>query len=200
VTYTNEDHAKDLEAFLSALNISQAAIVAHAFGGFVAMRVAIDRPERVSTMVLVNSTAKSPRAGEAPSWARSVETGGMEPSLDGAMDRWFVERVHREHPQVIQFYRKMLGANPPMGYAANSRGISQLDLRDELRTIQCPTLIIGGKEDRGIPPSVNEQNAAKIPGAQLAFITNASHIVPEEQPEEFNRTTLEFLEQNIARI
>ena len=34
MTYTNEDHAKDLEAFLDALNINQAAIVAHAFGGF----------------------------------------------------------------------------------------------------------------------------------------------------------------------
>ena len=58
VTYTNEDHGEDLEGFLDALDIDQAAFVAHAFGGFVAMRVAIDRPERVSAMVLVNTSAK----------------------------------------------------------------------------------------------------------------------------------------------
>ena len=199
VTYTNEDHAKDLEAFLDALNINQAAIVAHAFGGFVAMRVAIDRPERISAMVLVNTSAKmeSPTASKFSGWATTVETEGMEPVLDGAMARWFVERVHREHPQVIQFYREMLGANPPMGYAANSRGISRLDLRDELRTIQCPTLVVAGKEDWATPPEEHVIIAERIPGAQLVVVPNTSHTVPEEEAEEFNRTTLEFLDDNI---
>ena len=199
VTYTNEDHGKDLEAFLDGLDISHAAIVGHAFGGFVAMRVAIDRPERVGAMVLVNTTAKSPRSAVAADWAKVVEAEGMEPLLDETMARWFLERVHREQPEVIQSYREMLGANPPMGYAANARGISRLDLRDELSAIQCPTLVVGGEEDKGIPPSENEKNAEKIPGAQLAIIRDASHTVPEEQAEEFNRTTLEFLDQSILR-
>ena len=196
-TYTNEDHANDLEAFLDALNIDQAGIVGHAFGGFVAMRMAIDRPERVGAMVLVNSTAKSPSSGQAPEWARAVESDGMEAILDNQMDWWFLERVHRDHPEVIQFYRDMLGANPPMGYAANSRGVPLMDLRDELHAIQCPTLVVGGEEDRAIPPSVNEQNAEKIPHAQLVLVPDASHVVPEEQPGKFNRTTLEFLDKNI---
>ena len=199
VTYTNEDHSKDLEAFLDALDINHAAIVGHAFGGFVAMRVAIDRPERVSAMVLVNGSAKmeSPTVSKFPGWATTVEADGMEPLLDGAMARWFVERVHREHPEVIRFYREMLGANPPMGYAANARGIPLLDLRDELNTIQCPTLVIAGKEDKATPPSENEIIAERIPGARLVVLPDTSHTVPEEQAEEFNRTTLEFLDQNI---
>ena len=202
VTYTNEDHAKDLEALLDALNISQAAIVAHAFGGFVAMRVAIDRPERVSTMVIVNTSAKlesSTVSKMAPGRATTVEIEGMEPLLDNAMARWFTERVHREHPEVIQFYREMLGANPPMGYAANARGIPLIDLRDKLNTIQCPTLVVVGKEDKATPPRENKMIAERIPGAQLVVVPNASHTVPEEQADEFNRMTLGFLDQNIPR-
>ena len=201
VTYTNEDHAKDLEALLDVLNIRQAAIVAHAFGGFVAMRVAIDRPERVASMVLVNTSAKmeSSTASEFHRWVTTSETQGMDPLLDGAMVRWFVERVHREHPEVIQFYREMLHGNPPMGYAANSRGIAQLDLRDELRTIRCPTLVVAGKEDWSTPPEEHELIAARVPGAQLAVVPSTSHTVPEEASEEFNRMTLEFLDQNTPR-
>ena len=199
VTYTNEDHGKDLEAFLDALDISHAAIVAHAFGGFVAMRVAIDRPERVGAMVLVNTTARSPRVDVAAGWAATVEAEGMEPLLDETMERWFLGRVHREHPEVIQSYREMLGANPPMGYAANARGIPLMDLRDELSDIQCPTLVVGGEKDKGIPPSENELFAESIPGAQRVVVPDASHSVPEEQTEESNRTTLEFLDQNIPR-
>ena len=201
VTYTNEDHGKDLEALLDVLDISQAAIVAHAFGGFVAMRVAIDRPERVSTMVLVNTSAKmeSPTVSKFPGWATTVEMEGMEPLLDGGMARWFVERVHREHPEVIQLYREMLGANPPMGYAANARGIPLLDIRNELNTIQCPTLVVAGKEDKATPPEEHEIIAERIPGARLVVVPNTSHTVPEEQAEEFNRATLEFLDQNIPR-
>ena len=199
VTHTNEDHGKDLEAFLDALNIDQAAIVGHAFGGFVGMRVAIDRPERVSAMVLVNTTAKSPTSPQAPGWATTVEAEGMEPLIDYSMARWFLERVHREHPEVIQSYREMFGANPPMGYAANARGIPLYGLRDELNAIRCPTLVVGGKEDKGIPPRDNELFTERISGAQLVTVPDASHTVPEEQAEEFNRRTLEFLDQNIPK-
>ena len=201
VTYTNEDHGKDLEGFLDALDINQVALVAHAFGGFVAMRVAIDRPERVRAMVLVNTSAKmeGPTALSVPTWAPTVEAEGMEPLLDGAMDRWFLERVHREQPEIIEFYRQILGANPPMGYAANARGILQLDLRGELDQIKCLTLLVAGEVDKSTPPGDHELMAERIPGVRLVVVPDASHTVPEEQAEEFNRTTLQFLDQAIAR-
>ena len=188
VTYTNEDHGQDLEGFLDAL------------GGFVAMRFAIDRPDRVSAMVLVNTSAKmeGPTALSVPKWAPIVEAEGIEPLLDGAMDRWFLERVHREQPEVIELYRKILGANPPMGCAANSRGILQLDLRSELDQIKSPTLLVAGQEDKSTPPGDHELMAERIPGARLVVVPDASHTVPEEQAEEFRRTTLEFLDQAIA--
>ena len=134
-----------------------------------------------------------------PTWAPTVEAEGMEPLLDGAMDRWFLERVHREQPGVIELYRKMLGSNPPMGYAANSRGILQLDLRGELDQISCPTLLVAGEVDKSTPRSDHELMAERIPGARLVVVPDASHTVPEEQAEEFNRTTLEFLDQTLPK-
>ena len=200
LTITIEDHAKDLEGFMDALNIKEAAIVAHAFGSLVAMRFAVDHPERVKAMVLVDTTPKvgGKTQERIPKWIEIIEKEGEEPLLDQTMERWFVESFRREHPDIIKLYRDMVASNPPMGYAANFRGVLLCDITDELHEIKCPTLVVGGAEDRGsTPPETHELIAGKIPNSKLVIVPNASHTVPEEQTKEFNRVTLEFLSQNI---
>jgi 3-oxoadipate enol-lactonase len=170
VVHPLELHADDLGALLDALNIEQSAIVTHAYGAFISMRFAIQRPERVSAMVVFNTTAMmgEPGTTQALNRALSAELNGMDEQLDLSMSRWFIESFHREHPEVIQFYRKMLGSTPPFGYAASARAIAEFDLRPDLGKMRCPTLVIVGE-----------------------------HEVPEEQPEEFNRLILEFLNQTL---
>jgi 3-oxoadipate enol-lactonase len=200
MTYTIDLHADDLGALLDALNIKQAAIVAQAFGAFVAMRFAIRLPERVGAMVIVNTSAMLGEPGISQALYRSAvaELDGMGPLLDAAMSRWFMEPFHRSHGKVVDLYRKMLGSTPPLGYAANARAIAQMDLRAELAQIRCPTLVIAGKLDWATPPQDHERIAQEIPGARLVIVENASHTVPEEQPEEFNQLTLEFLACEIS--
>ena len=198
-TITNEDHAKDLKGLMDALNIKEAAIVAHAFGAFVSMRFAIDYAERVSAMVVVGTSAKlggKTREG-IPKWIEITEKEGVEPLLDETMERWFVESFRREHPEVIKLYRDMFAANPPMGYAANYRGILQYDLIPELHKIKCPTLVVSGAEDESTPTGDHEIIVKKIPNSKLVIVPKTSHTVPEEEVEGFNRMTLEFLNQNI---
>ncbi len=70
------------------------------------------------------------------------------------------------------------------------------DVRPELGKIQCPTLVVAGKEDWSTPPEGHKFIAQAIPNSRFAIIENASHTVPEEQADEFNRLTLEFLTQH----
>ena len=195
VTYSVELHAKDLEGLLDTLNIPRAAIIAHAYGGIVAMQFAMKRPERVDAMVLVNTSA---RLGE-PVWSQALcraaiaELDGMEPLLEGTMTRWFAPEVHRERPQVIQFYREIVASTPPMGYAASARSLWQLDLLEGLGQVRCPTLVVAGEKDCTTLPAHHQEIAQRIPGARLVVVKNASHTVPEEQSEEFTRLTVEFL-------
>ena len=64
LSFTIDDHGRDLVAFLDVLGIEKAAIVGHAYGGYVAMRVAIDRPDRVSAIVpsIVGLGSRAPHA------------------------------------------------------------------------------------------------------------------------------------------
>ncbi|MBI3978509.1 MAG: alpha/beta fold hydrolase [Chloroflexi bacterium] len=200
VTNTAEIHADDLAGFLDALGIQQAAIVAHAFGAFGAMVFAAARPERISALAVVNTSAQMGEPGSSQGLYRAAtaELDGMAPLLDVGMARWFVERVHREQPEVIRFYREMLGSTPPMGYAASARALPKLDLRPLLGQVRCPTLVVAGEQDWSTPPSHHEVIARAIPGAQFVVVQSASHTVPEEQPEEFNRLTIGFLDRVLA--
>jgi 3-oxoadipate enol-lactonase len=193
--YTFELHANDFEDLLGALNIDRVAIVAHAYGGMVAMQWAMKSWQRISAMILVNTTAKlgEPGISQALYRAMRAECDGMQPLLDTAMTRWFRPEVHSERPEIIQFYRELLGSTPPMGYAASARSLWDLDLLEGLAQIHCPTLVIAGEKDWATPPAHHEQIAKRIPGARLVIVKNASHTVPEEQPEEFTRLTLDFL-------
>jgi 3-oxoadipate enol-lactonase len=201
LTYTIDFHAEDLESLLDRLKIGQIAIVAHAFGAFVAMRFALKQPERVTAMVIVNTSAMmgEPGISQGLYRAATAELEGMAPLLDVAMSRWFVESVHRNHPEVIQFYREMLGSTPPMGYAANARSLALWDFRSQLGKIRCPTLVVAGKEDWSTPPEGHKVIAQGISDSRFVVIENASHTVPEEQADEFNRLTLEYLEQHVTR-
>jgi 3-oxoadipate enol-lactonase len=200
VTHSIELHAKDLEGLLDALKISKTTIIAHAYGAIIAMEFAMKMPERLNAMLLVNTSA---RLGELV-WAHSryraacAELNGLEPLLDETMIRWFVPEVHRERPEVIQIYREMVAATPPMGYAAGARALVHLDQLAGLGKIHCPTLVVAGEKDWSTPPSGHQEIVQRIPGAKLVVVKNASHTVPEEQPEEFTRLTLDFLNQAVA--
>lgn len=196
--FTIEDHAADLASFMDALGIERAALVGHAFGGFVALQVALDHPERVASLVLVDTSARiegTTREG-LPKWAEKVEREGMAGVVEGAMHRWFVQRMHRDDQATLDLYRRMVAANPPMGYAANCRGIPQYGLRSELGRITAPALVVGGTEDYSISLQQKRELAAGIAGARFVEVPDASHTVPEEQPEVFNREVLAFLGQH----
>ena len=195
VTWTVDDHAADLVALLDALGIERAPFVAHAFGGFVALQVALDHPERVESMVLVDASSRVEGATREglPQWAEKTEREGMGPLVEPAMHRWFVERMLRDEGPTIDLYRRMVAANPPMGYAANCRGIPAFDVEARLGEIGIPTLVVGGTQDYSITMDQKRDLAARIPRARLVEVADASHTVPEEQPGLFNREVLAFL-------
>lgn len=148
-------------------------------------------------MVVFSKTAMlgEPGISQALYRAATAELEGMDPLIDTAMSRWFSESFRRNHPEAIHFYREMLAATPPLGYAASARAIAEMDLRSDLGLIQCPTLIIAGENDWSTPPAHHELIAQAIHNARLVVVKDAAHTISEEQPVEFNRLIVEFLNE-----
>jgi 3-oxoadipate enol-lactonase len=199
-TVTVQDHAEDLAALMDALDIDRVAIVAHAFGGFPAMHLAIDQPERISALVMTCTCARMEGATREviPYWIETAETEGMGPLVESGLERWFTAPFRAGNVDIMHRYRRMIGANPPLGYAANGRGILAYDVRDRLHEIRCPVLLISGKEDRSTPTADHQLIADRVGKAELIVVGNASHTVPEEQPQRFNSIVLDFLDREAS--
>ncbi len=198
---TVQDHADDLHAILDALDIGQAAIVAHAFGGFPAMQLAIDEPERIGALVMCCTSAHmEDRTREIiPHWIETAESVGMGPLVEPGLERWLSDSFRAANPDAVELYRRMFAANPSLGYAANARGIFEYDIRDQLHLIRCPTLLVSGTEDWSTPTKDHELIAERVAAAELVEVEDASHTVPEEQPEAFERLVIAFLEGHLPR-
>jgi 3-oxoadipate enol-lactonase/4-carboxymuconolactone decarboxylase len=191
--YTMDLLAGDLLAMVDALGIDHFALCGLSLGGMIALRTAVLAPERVTQLVLANTT---PYFGDSVGWdARSaiVLEQGMAGLLDGAMGRSFSpETVAAGEPCVASFRRVLLGTDP-VGYVGCCAAIRDMDQRPSLPGVRVPTLVIGGDRDTSTPwEGHSTVLAAGIPGARAVRL-HAAHLSNLERPRGFLAALLDFL-------
>jgi 3-oxoadipate enol-lactonase len=184
--------AKDALAVLDACGIARAHLCGLSLGGMMAMHLATQWPDRVLKVILAST---SPHMPPRQNWQARIETvtrQGMAPLVETILERWFTPEFHREQPDRVERIRKMLSATDPLGYAACSAAIRDMDQRASIRTITATTLVIGGTRDPATTPADAELIASSIQGATLKML-EAQHLSNVERTEEFNAAVLEFL-------
>ena len=192
-----EDMARDVAALMDELKVERAVICGLSMGGYVAFAFLRKYPQRLKGLILAdtrpgadNDEAKANREKVA----RIAETEGTGAIADLQIPNLITEETRRHHLEVEAFIRRMIDAATPQGIAAASRGMAlRPDSTDMLANIHCPTLVIVGEHDVLTPPSVAQDYAAKIPGAQYIVIPSAGHLSNLEQPESFHQAISGFL-------
>jgi 3-oxoadipate enol-lactonase len=196
--YSIEAHAADLIALLEHLGWQSAALCGLSIGGMIAMQTYALRPDLVSGLIL-SDTADV--IGPPELWnARidQVNQGGLEPLIQGAMERWFSASFHREQPAEVRGWANLLLRAPTDGYLGSCAAIRDADLIEFVSDINVPTLCICGSEDLATPPSLVRGLAERIPRAVYVEMEGAGHLPPVERPEEFARHLTDFLEARIG--
>jgi 3-oxoadipate enol-lactonase len=191
--FTVADLAGDLDALLDALAIPRTSVVGLSIGGTIAQRFAAAYPARVERLVLA---ATGSRVGTAASWSErivTVERDGMGALVEGTMTRWFSERTRAEDPVLVDGFRQMLERTPVAGYVGCCAALRDADLHDDDARIEAPTLVIAGTADTSTPPATGAALQAAIPGARLAVIEGAAHIINADRPTEFLTLLEDFL-------
>jgi 3-oxoadipate enol-lactonase len=189
--------AQDLVGLMDALSIDRAAVVGLSMGGATAMNVAATHPDRVSTLVLCDTSAWYGPDAEK-NWrerAEGVIDDGIESIRVVQAGRWFTDSFRKREPEIMDRILDLLMAANLQGYVATMEGLGQLDLRPKLKEIECPTLVVVGREDPSTPPTMAEEIHRSIQGSRLVVLDDARHLAPVEKPDEFNRLVLEFLKE-----
>ena len=135
------------------------------------------------------------RIGAPEVWDQRIETVravGMGAFVPGVIDRWFTAPFRQGAPEAVAKVRAMLEATDPEGYVACCAAVRDLDLRDAIRGIKAPTLVIAGHHDLPTPPEHARLIADSVPGARMVTL-DAAHLSNVEAQAEFTKAVLDFL-------
>jgi pimeloyl-ACP methyl ester carboxylesterase len=180
-----EKYAKWVQAALPVFGISRPVIVGHSLGAAIALTVAIKYGELLSGIIVFGGGAKMP--------VNPLILEGIKKDPDAVLAmtaKIAVAKKNRERMAPILARRK---PNPDVLYG-DFLACDRLDIELAVRGIKLPTLIICGQEDKMTPPANSEALRDIIPGAQLALIPEAGHLVMMEEPEAFNSALKEFVD------
>jgi 3-oxoadipate enol-lactonase len=191
--YEIADLGRDVLALMGSLGIERASYCGLSIGGMVGLWLGANAPERIERLVVICTAAQMPPASWRERAAAVLEAGSTEVVADTVVERWLTPDYAGEHPDVRARLRAMLAATDPAGYAACCGAIERLDLREQLRAIKAPTLVISGSDDPATPIEHQRLIAEAIGGARHDVVGPAAHLAAVQQPEAVNRLILEHL-------
>jgi 3-oxoadipate enol-lactonase len=193
-----EDLADDYLAVLDALAIESAVVVGFSMGGMAALQLALEAPERVRALVLVDSSGGREQIRKR---LRYVLLGGLyhlpllRPRLHEEAARiTFSRSFSVQHREFVESWKGGISRMSPGAVIRASRMVA---LRKEMTAaaskIEHPALILIGDEDETTPHAEAERLLRALPNARLQLIHSSGHATPVEQPQQVNEAIRRFV-------
>lgn len=192
--------ARDIAGLIESLAIAPAHVVGLSLGGFVAFQLAVDYQHLVRSLVVVNSAPGLPRGslGERAQVASALLLRRLIVRLFGMrMLGRFLSRTHFPRPDQAALKRSFVerwAQNHPDAYLRSLAAVSHWGIEDHLESITCPVCVMSGENDF-IPLELKRSYTAKLPNGRLVVIPASGHLTPVDNPEQFNRALLSFLDR-----
>jgi len=198
--YSTEGHADQLAAFLGAIGIEHAHVAGMSFGATVAMQLAARHPGRVRSLSLHSGWHASDDYLKivVEQWRTlaSVLPTVADVVVQGILPWCFTPETYAERPEfvdtLVEFVRSR-PAQPVEAFLAQTDAVMAHDASAALGDIDVPTLITFGARDVVCSTRFAEPLNSAIAGSELVVFDHLSHAGLHEDPETFNRATLDFL-------
>ena len=191
--YTIELLARDALAIADAAGATTFAFCGLSIGGMIGQWLGATAPERLTHLVLANTTARLADPSQMETRRQTVLAEGMPAVTDAALRRFFsAPSVDADAPHVASARRTLL-ATDPVGYAGCCAAVRDLDHAALLDRIRTPTLVISGDRDESMPwEGHGRVLSAAIAGAQVVRLP-AAHVSNLERPRSFTAALFDFL-------
>lgn len=179
--------------FLDALTLSAVVLVGHSMGGGTAQSFALAHPDRLAALVLVGTGARLRVHPDIfATIQRDVDEAGR------LISGWAYSPAAL--PATVAQGAEAFARNRAAVLEADFRACDAFDLMHEIAAIHVPTLVLCGAEDRLTPVKYARVLHEQIPGASLAVVPGAGHMVMLEKPAEFNRILADFLDAHVGSV
>jgi proline iminopeptidase len=204
-TYTLADQINDLEDLRAHLGADRIDLLGHSWGGYLVMAYAAEHSEHISHLTIVDSAAPKfkdtvflfdnvfPEGTERQAGLSFKEEMGDKGAQDADLREYFSMLFYSPKNR-----DKFVATVGPSVYKkdineAVAKDIERFDLNPEIRKFKFPTLVITGRYDMNVAPSVAYKIHLAIPGSQFAVFEKSGHLPFFEEPDKFVQVMEEFL-------
>jgi 3-oxoadipate enol-lactonase/4-carboxymuconolactone decarboxylase len=191
--YTIELLARDALSLADACGVDRFAFCGLSLGGMIGQWLGAFAPDRVTALVLANTSARFLDPSIMENRRKAVLEHGMAAIVDGTMQRFFTSENLAANPPAVANVRRVVLATNPRGYASSCAAVRDLDQTAILASIGAPVLIILGDRDISTPwQGHGEVIARAIPQARAEHLA-AAHLSNLERPRSFTAALWRFL-------
>lgn len=166
---------------IATLDLGPVAVAGHSMGALIAAGLAVEWPDLVRRVALLNGVFRRSEAARAAVIARAAEIAAGAGGIEAPLVRWFDAGQAAMRDQVAAWLRDV----SPVGYAAAYRAFAEGDTvyADRLGTLRCPLLVLTGDGDANSTPEMTRAMAAMAPDGRAVVIPGHRHMVNLTAPE-----------------
>jgi pimeloyl-ACP methyl ester carboxylesterase len=201
--YSMTRYADFIAALLDQLGVRRAVLAGNSLGGGVAWRTAVQHPERVRRLVLVDASGYPLQSTSVPLGFRLAQIEWLKPVMSRLLPRGMIESSVRNvyadpgkvTPELVDRYYELTLREGNRESLTQRMKLRETDAQaaELIKTIGQPTLILWGAQDRLIPEPSGQRFHQDIVGSQYVVFDGLGHVPQEEDPQRSVAEVLKFL-------
>ena len=194
--YTMLLFAADTAELIKSLGVKPVHVVGISLGGMIAFQLALDHPELIKNLVIVNAGPEVVVRTLKDHWQvffrfAIVYLLGMRKMGEVLSKRLFPKEGQAS---LRDLFVERWAENDTRAYLNTLRAIVGWSVTDQIHKINSPTLVVSADNDYS-PVSAKEAFVSKMPQAKLVVVQDSRHATPVDSPEKFNEIVMSFLSE-----
>lgn len=198
-TYSVNDMARDTAAAVRALGLKNLSLFGASQGGMMALVIAAEQPELVTSLILGSTAARvdRERCGLFEEWIRLAKAGNAEGLYLAFGEAIYPKEMFEQSREALCTAAESVTEGDLERFAILAEGLEGFDVTDRLQDIRCPVLILGSRDDRVLGPEGSEQIAELLKNRQdveLYLYDGFGHAAYDLAPD-YKERMLHFLSE-----
>jgi pimeloyl-ACP methyl ester carboxylesterase len=200
-SFTLDDVAADLRAFLDHVQVNSAVIGGCSMGGYITFALFRHSPELFDGMILADTKAEADTPEALEGRRKMIElarTKGASAVADQVLPKLLSGTAREQRPEVVSAVRRMIesiGVETIVG--ALEAMMARPDSIGLLPTIHCPALIVVGADDEVTPEANARTMETGIERSRVVVLPDAGHLSNLEAPDAFSLALSDFVTSNM---
>ena len=196
--YTIDQFAEDNYLLLKALglinNYHKISVYGHSMGGMIAQVFALKYPEIIEKLILGSTSYTMNWMEGVLKDYKAGKLGDLEESFKITARSAYTFKFKKEHPEYLEKeVEAKMKCPPDVIFAAMENFIYDFNVKDQLKNLKMPVLILTGDKDSLVPPKRSDELNELIPNSQIIVFNKQNHRINAEIPERVVNGIIKFI-------